>query len=113
MTEQTASQVLGRWRIVKIEGWNADYVDMLGPGHIQLDRDGGTIEFGVVQIGLECWYSPTGVHFNFHGSDEGTEVSGDGDADLELDGILTGEIRFHHGDDMPFTAQRWSISAAC
>jgi len=57
MTEQPASQVLGRWRIVEIEGWDADYIDMLGPGHIQLDRDGGTIEFGVVQIGLECWYS--------------------------------------------------------
>jgi hypothetical protein len=27
-----------------------------------------------------------------------TEVSGDGDADLEPDGTLTGEIRFHHVD---------------
>ena len=36
-----------------------------------------------------------------------TEVSGDGDADLEPDGTLTGEIRLHHGDDMPFTAKRW------
>jgi hypothetical protein len=34
---------------------------MLGPGHIQ---------FGAVQIGLDCWYSPTGAHFNFQGHDE-------------------------------------------
>ena len=113
MTGQPASEVLGRWRIVGIEGWNADYVDMLGPGQIQFDRDGGTIEFGAVQIDLECWYSPTGAYFNFHGSDEGTEVSGNGDADLEPDDTLSGEIRFHHGDDTPFTAKRWLISAAC
>ena len=60
MTKRGASAVLGRWRIVEIEGWEADYIDMLGPGHIQFDRDGGHIEFGAVQIGLDCWYSPTG-----------------------------------------------------
>ena len=102
----TPSQVLGRWRITEIAGWDTNYVDMLGPGHIQFDPDGGQIEFGAVQIGLECWYSPTGAHFNFRGSDEGTEVFGDGDADLEPDGTIAGELRFHHGDDMPFTARR-------
>jgi hypothetical protein len=107
MTKPKASAVLGRWRIVEIEGWDAGYVDMLGPGHIQFDRDGGHIEFGAVQIGLDCWYSSTGAHFNFQGHDEMTEASGDGDADLEPDGTLTGEIRFHMGDEMPFTAKRW------
>ncbi len=86
MTKPTGSATLGRWRITEIEGWEADYVDMLGPGHIQFDRDGGSIKFGAVQIGLDCWYSATGAHFDFHGSDEGTEVFGDGDADLESDG---------------------------
>ena len=94
---------------MEIEGWDIDYIDMLGPGHIQFDRDGGHIGFGCVQIGLDCWYSPTGAPFNFQGHDEMTEVSGDGDADLEPDGTLTGEIRFHHGDEMPFTAKRWSF----
>jgi hypothetical protein len=37
---------------------------MLGPGHIQFDRDGGGIEFGAVQISLGCWYSPTGAHLS-------------------------------------------------
>ena len=40
------------------------------------------------------------------GHNEMTEISA-GDADLEPDGTLTGEIRFHHGDEMPFTARRW------
>ena len=107
MTERPTSEVLGRWRIIDIEGWDTDYVDMLGPGHIQLDRDGGSIAFGAVENGLNCWYSKTGAHFTFQGSDEGTEVSGNGDAELAEDGTLTGEIRFHNGDDMPFIARRW------
>jgi hypothetical protein len=107
MTERPASAVLGRWRFVEIKGWDTAYVDMLGPGHIQLDNDGGHIEFGVVQISLDCRYSKTGAHFSFQSSDEGTEVSGDGDADIEQDGTLSGEIRFHNGDDMPFIARRW------
>jgi len=106
MTNRQASAVLGRWRIVEIEGWDSGYIDMLGPGQIQLDRDGGSIQFGAVEIGLDCSYSPTVVHFTFHGSDEGTEVSGDGDAELEANGTLAGEIRFHLGDDMPFIAKR-------
>ena len=107
MTRRQASAVLGRWRIVEIEGWGADYIDMLGPGHIQLDRNGGEIRFGAVEIGLDCTYSPTTAHFTFQGHDETTEVSGDGDAEIEADGTLTGEIRFHLGDDMPFIAKRW------
>lgn len=101
------SAVLGRWRIIEIEGWDADYIDMLGPGHIQFDPDGGQIEFGAVQIALGCWYGHAGVTFSFHGSDEGTEVSGDGDAEIEDDGTLQGEIRFRNGDDMPFIARPW------
>jgi hypothetical protein len=51
MKRPRRSTVLGRWRIVEIEGWDADYIDMLGPGHIQVDRNGGPIESGAVQSG--------------------------------------------------------------
>ena len=99
MTEPPASEVLGRWRIVEIEGSETGYVDMLGPVHIQLNRNSAG------QNGLDSWYIETGAHFIFQGHEEGTEVSGDSDADLE-DGSLTGEIRFYNGDEMPFIARR-------
>jgi hypothetical protein len=35
------------------------------------------------------------------------QACGDGDAQLEADGTLTGEIRFHRGDESAFTAHRW------
>ena len=35
------------------------------------------------------------------------QASGDGWAELQKDGSLTGEIRFHNGDDLTFKARRW------
>ncbi len=79
MTESPACEALGRWRLVEIASRDTDYVHMLGPGHIQLGAEGHHIELGAVRISLDCWYSKTGAHFTFQGSDEGTEVSGDAD----------------------------------
>ncbi len=107
MTKAGPPEVLGRWRITEIEGWDAGYVDMVAPGYIQFDQNGGQAEFGVMHLSLDCWFGQAGAQFNFHGSDEGTGVSGDGDAEIEEDGTLQGEFRFHNGDDMPFTARRW------
>lgn len=74
-----------------MELWDAEYIDMLGAGHIQFDRDGGHFSFGAVQAGIDCHYGPASVHFTWFGNDEMTEVSGDGDANLEEDGIIIGE----------------------
>ena len=35
------------------------------------------------------------------------EVCGDGDAELDESELLTGEIRFHGGDQSTFKARRW------
>jgi hypothetical protein len=105
MTGRKRHALIGRWRIVEMDLWDADYIDMLGPGHIQFDPDGGHMAFGAVQIGLDCHYGTDSVHFTFQGHDEMTEVSGDGDADLQPDGTLAGEIRFHLGDEASFIAK--------
>jgi hypothetical protein len=41
------------------------------------------------------------------GSDEMDDACGDGGAQLEDDGTLKGELRFHRGDESAFTARRW------
>jgi hypothetical protein len=107
MTEPTDKSILGKWRITGMELWDCDYIDMLGPGYIQIDEDGDEMAFGAVQIGLYCEYAATSVWFDFHGSDEMTEVSGEGDFQIEDDGTLSGEIRFSQGDEYSFTAKRW------
>ena len=74
-----------------MELWDAEFIDLLGPAYIQFGADGGSeFAFGTVQGGLDC-------HFGH----------GDGEAQLEEDGTLTGEIRFHRGDESSFTDRRW------
>lgn len=100
--------LLGKWRITSMELWDAEFIDLLGPGYIRFDADGrGEFVFGAVQGGLDCHLGADDIHFTWEGSDEMDHACGDGDADLEEDGTLTGEIRFHHGDESSFTARRW------
>jgi len=47
------------------------------------------------------------LRFTWQGFDEMDPVCGAGDAELDEGGLLTGEIRFHDGDDSTFKARRW------
>jgi hypothetical protein len=53
------------------------------------------------------------IDFSWNGSDEMDEVSGDGDAELQPDSSLRGEIRYRSGDELPLIAKRWTSSTAC
>lgn len=100
--------LLGKWRIVGMDLWDRDYLDLVEPAYIEFDaRGGGEFAFGAVQGSLDLWYAPLSIDFTWVGSDEMDEVSGAGSAELAEDGTMTGEIRFHHGDESEFTARRW------
>lgn len=101
-------KLLGKWRITSMELWDAAFVDLLGPGYIRFDADGGgEFAFGAVQGEIDGLCGNHSVHFAWEGSDEMDLSRGDGDAELEEDGTLIGEIRFHHGDESASTARRW------
>ncbi len=52
--------LLGKWRITGMEPWDAEFIDLLGPGYIRFDADGGgEFAFGAVQGGLDCHFGPT------------------------------------------------------
>ena len=98
----------GRWRITEMDVWDNDYLDLVEPAHIAFDRQGrGQFVFGAVQATLDCRYAPDSVDFTWQGFDEMDPVCGDGDAELEEDGSLVGEIRYHNGDESAFKARRW------
>ena len=99
-------QVIGRWRIVGSDTWDRDYLDLVEPAFINIDRGGrGELAFGVVNASLDLEYSRTMVFFTFEGFDEGDEVSGSGSAELQDDGTLEIEIAFHLGDEAILKAQ--------
>ncbi len=102
------SPLVGRWRIVEMELWDADFLDLVEPAYILFEaKGGGEFGFGAVRGGLDCRHSRDGVSFTWQGFDEMDPASGAGSAKLDQTGALTGEIRFHLGDESTFKARRW------
>jgi hypothetical protein len=107
-------EVVGRWRIVRSDLWDRDFLDLVDPAFIAIGPGGhGELAFGVVNAALDLSYSPTVVFFTFEGSDEDNEISGSGSAELLDDGTLEIEISFHLGDDATLRAERDPSSTAC
>jgi hypothetical protein len=105
----------GKWRIVEMAMWDTDFLDMMEPAYILFEgKTGGEFAFGCVTGQLHCRQAANGVSFTWQGNDEMDEASGDGSAELQKDGSITGEIRFHNGDDSTFIARPWTTSStAC
>jgi len=101
---------LGRWRIIEMEQWDRDYIDLVVPGYIEFEKDNlGSFQFGTVQGGLDCRLE-TGaecerVEFSWEGVNDNDPGSGRGWAELR-DGQLYGRLYIHCGDDSWFKARR-------
>ena len=99
---------VGKWRIVEMEVWDQDYVDMEVPGYIRIDSEGiGRFQFGLVSGGIDGRVEHHGVtvrfDFSWSGQDENDPALGRGWAVIE-DGELRGRIYLHMGDDSAFRA---------
>jgi hypothetical protein len=102
------SALIGKWRIVEMELWDTDYLDMVEPAYIRFDPRGhGEFVFGAVTGGLDCRHNGDRVDFTWQGNDEMDEASGSGWAKLSNDGTLGGEIKIHLGDKSAFKAREW------
>jgi hypothetical protein len=108
VTRKVSKPLSGKWRIVGIEVRDKDFLDMLEPAYIAFDGKGsGEFLFGCVVAGLDCDDASDSVDFTWSGHDEMDEASGDGWAELQADGSLTGEICFHNSDESAFKARPW------
>jgi hypothetical protein len=104
-------EYLGRWRIIDMEEWSQDYIDMVVPGYILFEADdSGEFQFGLVRGYMNCRIKPYGdserVEFTWDGEDEMDPASGRGWAMINEDGQLEGILYFHNGDDSGFTAEK-------
>ncbi len=99
----------GRWRILEMDLWDLEAIDLVGPGFIEFGADDtGGFGFIVVRGWMDCRHGERDgrpyVEFTWEGEDEGDQVSGRGWAALDEDGSLRGHIYFHLGDDSGFRA---------
>ncbi len=107
---KAAPTIIGKWRITGMSTWDRAYIDLVEPGFISFAiSEMGETAFGVVSATLDCAFNAekTDVSFEFIGSDEGDEVSGEGWAKQTGPDTIRGEIEFHNGDDTTFKGRRW------
>jgi hypothetical protein len=107
----TRRRLIGRWRIVEMDLWDRDALDLVEPAYIEFDdRARGCFGFIAVEGDLDCRHADVDgrarVDFTWEGDDEGDARSGRGWAQLEPDGALRGHIFFHAGNDSGFLAGR-------
>ena len=108
MTHSTSSLLIGKWWIVETDLWDGDYLDLVEPAQITFQDNGrGEFAFGAVNGGLDCEYARRIIFFTWAGFDEMDEVNGGGSAELNDDGTLSLEIRFHLGEEAQLKARRW------
>lgn len=104
-------RVVGTWRIVEMDLWDLDAIELLGPALLEFNA-GGTGSFGFIAVeGYVDWKLAAGraserIEFSWEGNDEGDPVSGRGWAEVAEDCSLLGRIFFHQGDDSGFRASR-------
>ena len=107
--------LIGRWRIVESDLWGAGDLDLLGPATIAFDDRGqGEITVGALTAALRLEYARSTAFFRWHGSDDMTEVTGEGSAELQGDGTIEIELTYDDGDDVILKAARQTPSStAC
>jgi hypothetical protein len=100
----------GKWRIVEMEQWDREYIDLVVPGHVTFDSDNdGSFQFGTVEGWLDCQFETLDgierVEFSWEGLSESDPACGRGWATI-VDGELRGRLFIHAGDDSAFRAQK-------
>ena len=97
------AQYIGKWRIIEMELWDQDYIDLVIPGYFSFDKDDlGNFQFGTVEGQIEYRIEQIGdverLEFSWEGSDENDQALGRGWAVLNGD-YLEGRLYFHFGDN--------------
>jgi hypothetical protein len=104
------NQYMGTWRIIEMEQWDQDYIDLVVPGYFSFRKDNlrefqfGTV-YGHIDYRIEPYQDTERLEFSWEGKDEMDPVSGRGWAMIE-DGQLQGRLYFHEGDESGFVAQK-------
>ncbi len=103
--------IKGRWRIVEMELWDQDAIDLLGSAFIEIGpRNDGTFRFIPVEGRMDIRRverdGAPAIEFSWDGNDECDPATGRGWAAFEGDGSLSGRIHIHGGHDSAFRAVR-------
>ncbi len=104
-----AKAFMGRWRIVEMDQWDDDYLDLVEPAFISFGPQDGAFAFGAVKGWLDVRYGTRDgsacVEFSWEGMNDADQASGRGWAALGTAGRLVGHLFIHNSDDSGFVAE--------
>ena len=108
---KTPSSWRGRWRIIEMEVWGKDYLDLVVPAHITFDDEAmGSFQFGTVNGWLDCRFSNAIAYRSSSSPGKGNDDSdlgcGRGWAKLDPEAGIEGQLFIHQSDDSSFKAIR-------
>ena len=106
-----AAPFQGKWRIVEMDLWDDEAVNLVGPAFIHIKGQEGEMRFIAVTAWLDIRHdarpgSPI-AEFSWEGVDEGDQRSGRGWLVPGTAGRLVGHLYFHAGDDSGFVCEPW------
>jgi hypothetical protein len=108
-TSLDVAGIRGYWRIVEMELWARDYLDIDVDAFIEFQRDHiGSFQFGLVRGGIHYAVGRDdrpGLEWSWVGADEMDDAAGRGWAVVNGD-EMRGRIYIHRGDDSAFVARR-------
>jgi hypothetical protein len=101
---------LGKWRIIEMELWDKEFIDMETEGYFYFEKDEmGHFQFGLVQGQIDYRLDKIGnierLEFSWEGQDEDDEAFGRGWAVIKND-YIEGRFYFHFGDNSAFRAEK-------
>lgn len=106
-----AKAFAGRWRIVEMDAWDSDFLDLVEPASLTFTgASDGRIAFGAVEGWLDVRYGARDgqacAEFSWEGHDEADPACGRGWVTLGTAGRLVGHFFIHNGDDSGFVCER-------
>ena len=112
----------GKWAVVELPSMTDDYLGLTPDPHVlithtEFERFSATFWFAAQQGEIdgrvdEVWTHAAAIFLTFVGTDDGDEISGAApDAGYNAaDDTITGTMRYHQGDDLPFVWRRASAA---
>jgi hypothetical protein len=106
-----AKTVAGRWRIVEMDNWENDFLDLVEEAPLSFKGTAdGEIAFGALKGFLDVRYGARDgsacAEFSWEGQDENDPACGRGWAAIGTAGRLVGHFYIRNGDDSAFVCER-------
>lgn len=109
-TPAFAKAFAGRWRIVEMDVWGNDFLDLVAQAHLTFEGEtGGEIAFGALKGFLDGRYGARDgaacAEFSWEGYDDNDPACGRGWVTLGTAGHLVGHFFIQQGDDSGFVCE--------